>query len=153
MRGTVYYKRVDGQSRNVENFTHTRSGKARAPSQPALPTLACVSVAARKKNRCGNVNVNVNNLPAIFEQDCEDLGEAGPQASGVKHMETPLRQLHMIRRASSCAKRGGPVQLCSCESRGARRLQPEIFRRRGQLLSHPPITGQCDVVATGQCVN
>ena len=54
-------------------------------------------------------------------------------------METPLRQLHITHRASSCAKRGGHVQLCS-KPRGARGIKPETFRR-GQLLSRPPTTG------------
>ena len=61
--------------------------------------------------------------------------EPGPQAKGVNHLETPLRQLHATDRASSCAERGGHVQLCS-KPRGARRIKPESSRRRGQLLSH-----------------
>ena len=80
-----------------------------------------------------NVNVNVNNLLAISIQDFDNSGEPGPQAKGVNHLETPLRQLHVTHRASSCAKRGGHVQLCS-KPRGARGIEPETFRRRGQLL-------------------
>ena len=38
---------------------------------------------------------------------------------GVNHLGIPLRQLHATHRASSCAKRGGHVQLCS-KPRGAR---------------------------------
>ena len=50
-----------------------------------------------------NVNVNVNNLIAISESDFDNSGEPGPQAKGVNHLETPLRQLHVTHRASSCA--------------------------------------------------
>ena len=49
------------------------------------------------------VNVNVNNLLAISESDFDNSGEPGPQAEGVNHLETPLRQLHVTHRASSCA--------------------------------------------------
>ena len=83
------------------------------------------------------VNVNVNNLLAISVWDFDNSGEPGPQAKGVNHLETPLRQLHITHRASSCAKRGGHVQLCS-KPRGARGIEPKTFRRRGQLLSCPP---------------
>ena len=85
-------------------------------------------------------NVNVNNLLAISIQDFDNSGEPGPQAKGVNHLETPLGQLHITHRASSCAKRGGHVQLCS-KPRGARGIEPETFRRRGQLLTCPPTTG------------
>ena len=87
-----------------------------------------------------NVNVNVNNLLAISESDFDNSGEPGPQAEAVNHLETPLRQLHVTHRASSCAKRGGHVQLCS-KPRGTHGIEPETFRRRGQLLSRPPTTG------------
>ena len=80
-----------------------------------------------------NVYVNVNNLLAISESDFDNSGEPGPQAEGVNHLETPLRQLHVTHRASSCAERGGHVQLCS-KPRGARGIEPETFRRRGQLV-------------------
>ena len=50
-----------------------------------------------------NVNVNVNNLLAISESDFDNSGERGPQPDGVNHLETPLRQLHVTYRASSCA--------------------------------------------------
>ena len=53
----------------------------------------------------------------------------GPQAKGVNHLETPPRPLHATHRASSCAKGGGHVQLCS-KPRGARGIEPETFRRR-----------------------
>ena len=86
-----------------------------------------------------NVNVNVNNLLAISIQDFDNSGEPGPQAEGVNHLETPLRQLPVTHRASSCAKRGGHVQLCS-KPRGARGIEPETFRGRSQLLSGPPPT-------------
>ena len=86
------------------------------------------------------VNVNVNNLLAISKSDIDNSGEPGPQAEGVNHLETPLRQLQVTHRASSCAKRGGHVQLCS-KPRGARGIEPKTFRRRGQLLSRPPTTG------------
>ena len=39
-------------------------------------------------------NVNVNNLLAISRLDFDNSGEPGPQAKGVTHLETPLRQLH-----------------------------------------------------------
>ena len=88
-----------------------------------------------------NVNVNVSNLLAISESDFDNSGDPGPQAEGVNHLETPLRQLHVTHRASSCAKRGGHVKLC-LKPRGARGIEPETIRRRGQLLSRPPTTGQ-----------
>ena len=87
-----------------------------------------------------DVNVVVNSLLAISESDVVNSGEPGPQAKGVNHLENPLRQLHVTHRASSCAKRGGHVQLCS-KPRGARGIEPETFIRRGQLLSCPPTTG------------
>ena len=61
----------------------------------------------------------------------------GATSQGVK---PPLRQLHATHRASSCAKRGGHGQLCS-KPRGARGIEPETYRRRGQLVSRPPTTG------------
>ena len=73
------------------------------------------------------VSVNVNNLLAISESDFDKSGEPGPQAAGVNHLETPLRQLHVTHRASSCAQRGGHVQLCS-EPRGSRGIEPETFQ-------------------------
>ena len=88
-----------------------------------------------------NVHVNVNNLLAISKSDFDNSGEAGPQAEGVNHLETPLRQLQVSHRASSCAKRGGHMKLCS-KPRGARGIEPKPFRRRGKLLSRPPTTGQ-----------
>ena len=36
------------------------------------------------------------------------------------------------------------MQLCS-KPRGARGIEPETFRRRGQLLSRPPTSGPLDV--------
>ena len=66
-----------------------------------------------------NANVNVNNLLAISKSDFNNSGEPGPQAEAVNHLETLLRQLHVFHRASSCAKRGSHVQLCS-KPRGAR---------------------------------
>ena len=87
-----------------------------------------------------NVNVNVNKLLAISIKDFDNSGELGPQAKGVNHLETPLRQLHVTHRASSCAKRGGHVRLCS-NPWGARGIEPETFRRGGQLLSCPLTTG------------
>ena len=91
-----------------------------------------------------DLNLNVNNLLAISESDFDNSGEPGPQAEGKNYLETPLRQLHVAHRTSSCAKRGGHVQLCS-KPRGARGIEPETFLRRGQLLSRPPTTGQMDV--------
>ena len=50
-----------------------------------------------------HVNVNVSNLLAMSELDFVNSGEPGPQAEGVNHLETALRQLHVTHRASSCA--------------------------------------------------
>ena len=52
-----------------------------------------------------HVHVNVNNLLATSKSDFDNSGEPGPQAKGVNHLETPLRQLQVTHRASSCAKR------------------------------------------------
>ena len=97
------------------------------------------------------VNVNVNNFLAISIWDFDNLNsrEPGPQAKGVHQLETSLRQLHVTHRASSCAKRGGNVQLCS-KPRGARRIEPETFRRRGHLLSYPPTSGLCSLYGNTQ---
>ena len=100
---------------------------------------------------CTHVHVKVNNLLAISESDFDNSGELGPQAEGVNHLETPLRQLQVTHRASSCAKRGGHVQLCS-KPRGARGIEPETFRRRGQLLSRPPTTGPKRSHARSRCL-
>ena len=59
------------------------------------------------------VNVNAINLLAMSESDFDSSGDPGPQAKGVNHLETPLRQPHATHRASSCAKRRGcAVMLC-----------------------------------------
>ena len=84
--------------------------------------------------------VNVTILLAISESDCDNSGEPGPQAEGVNHLDTPLKQLHVTHRASSCAQRGGHVQLGS-KPREARGIRPETFRGRSQLLFCPPTTG------------
>ena len=89
------------------------------------------------------VNANVNSLLAISESDFDNSGEPGPQDEGLgkpNHLETSLRQLHVSYRASSCAKRGGHVQLC-LKPMGARGIEPETFRRRGKVSSCPPTTG------------
>ena len=57
-----------------------------------------------------NANVKENNLLAISEPDFDNSEEPGRQAEEVNHHETPLRQLHVTHRASSCAKRGVHVQ-------------------------------------------
>ena len=58
---------------------------------------------SKVQGRHVNVNVNVKILLAISESDFGNSGERGPQAEGVNHLETPLRQLHITHRASSCA--------------------------------------------------
>ena len=65
-------------------------------------------------------------------------------------METPVRQLHLTHRASSCAKRGGHVQ-CVRNPGGHAESTPRPFRRRGQLLSRPPTTGPklCRLAGSG----
>ena len=60
-------------------------------------------------NEVENVNVNIDDLRAVSDSDCDNSGELGPLAKGVNHLETPLRQLHVTHRASSDAKRGGDV--------------------------------------------
>ena len=94
--------------------------------------LCCHTETTQLYQEC-KCNVNVNNLPATSESHFDNSGGPGPQAKGVNHLETPLRQLHVTRRASSCAKQGGHVQLCS-KPRGARGIEPETFTRRGQLV-------------------
>ena len=106
----------------------------------ARSVLCCGLVAVLPPPHHVNVNVNVNNLLAISKSDFDNSGEPGPQAKGVNHLETPLRQLQVTHRASSCAKRGGHVQLCS-KARGVCGIEPKTFQRRGQLLSRPPTTG------------
>ena len=86
------------------------------------------------------VNINVEKLLGISEEDFDGSRELGQQAKGVNHLEIPLRQLRIIHRASSCAKRGGHVQFC-LKPRSARGIKAETFRSRGQLLSRPPTTG------------
>ena len=86
------------------------------------------------------VTVNVDDLLAISTWEFDNSGRPEPQSKGVNHLETPLRQLHITYRASSCAKRGCDAQLCS-KPRGARGIEPETLRRRGQLLSCPQTTG------------
>ena len=68
----------------------------------------------------------------MSKSNFDNCGEPGPQAEGVNHQETPLRKLQVTHRASSCAKRGGHVQLCS-KPRGARVIEPKTFRRRVKL--------------------
>ena len=69
----------------------------------------------------------------------------GTTSQGGKPPGNPLRQLHATHRASSCAKRGGHVQLCS-KPRGARGIEPKTFQRGDQLLSRPPTTGPWSTV-------
>ena len=80
-----------------------------------------------------NVNVNVNNLLAIPKLDFDNSGEPGPHAKGVNHLETPLRQLHATHRASSCAKRGVHVQLCS-KPRGGTRNRTRDLPKQGSAF-------------------
>ena len=80
-----------------------------------------------------NVNVNVKNLLAISISDFDNSGEPGPQAKGVNHLETPLRQLHVTHRASSCAKRGGHVQLHS-KPRGGTRNRTRDLPKKGSAF-------------------
>lgn len=47
----------------------------------------------------------------MSELEFDNSGEPRPQAKGMIHQETPLRQLHVAHRAFSCAKRGGRGQL------------------------------------------
>lgn len=69
---------------------------------------------------------------------------AGTTSQGGELPGDPLGHLHAAKRAaSSCARRGGHVQLCSI-ARGARGINPETFRRRGQLLSRAA-TGQTGI--------
>ena len=80
-----------------------------------------------------SVNINVNNLLAISKLDFDNSGEPGPQAKGVNHLETPLRQLHATHRASSCAERGGNVQLCS-KPRGGTRNRTRDLPKKGSAF-------------------
>ena len=86
---------------------------------------------------CDPVNVNVKGIPAISEQDFDNSRCPGQQAKGANHLETPLRQVHVPHRASSCARRVGHVQLLS-KPRGAREFEFDTFRRRSHLLPRPP---------------
>ena len=80
-----------------------------------------------------NVNVNVNNLLAISKLDFDNSGEPGPQAKGLNHLETPLRHLHATHRASSCAKRGGHMQLRS-KPRGGTRNRTRDLPKKGSAF-------------------
>ena len=117
------------------NFRDFRNAQSQGDHGMCLHT----HLVASTRLAAPQVNVNISNLLAISMFD--NSGDPGPQAKGVKHLETPLRHLHITHRASSCAKRGGRVQLCS-KARGTRGIEPEIFRSRGQLLSRPPTTGR-----------
>ena len=73
---------------------------------------------------------------AISEQDFDYSGEPGPQAKGVNHLETP---------SDNCTQLTGlppvlcGVVTCHCvRNPGARGVEPETLRRRGQLLICPP---------------
>ena len=87
-------------------------------------------------------------LLAISESDFDNSREPGPQAKGLNHLETPLRQLRIPHKASSCAKRGGHLQLRS-NPRGARGIGPETFRNKGSafILSSDPWTSGVSVSA------
>ena len=92
-----------------------------------------------------NVNVELHIFLAISIQDFDNSGETGPQAKGVNHLETPLRQVHVTQRASSCAKRGGHVQLCS-KPRGARRIAPVKGVSFNLVLRPLDISNRCGVM-------
>ena len=93
-----------------------------------------------------NVNVNVNNLLAISRLDFDNSGEPGPQAKGVNHLETPSDNCTQLTGAPPVLSE---VVTCNCVRNpgGARGIEPETFRRRGQLLSRPPTTS-CDNAST-----
>ena len=82
---------------------------------------------------CNVCNVNIHNFLAISKLDFDNSGEPGPQAKGVNHLETALRQLHATHRASSCAKRGGHVQLCS-KPRGGTRNRTRDLPKKGSAF-------------------
>ena len=77
--------------------------------------------------------VIVNNSLAIFKQDFDSSGEPGPQAKEIKHLKSPLRQLHVSHRASSCAERGGDVHLCS-KPRGCTRNRTQDLPKKGSVV-------------------
>ena len=70
----------------------------------------------------------------MSETDFDSSGEPGPQAKGVYHLETPFRQLHVTHRASSCAKRGGHVQLCSKPMRGTQNLTRDLEKKGSAFI-------------------
>lgn len=57
-------------------------------------------------------NINANDLLPGSEQEFDASGAPELKAREVNHPGTPPRQLHVSPRASSCAKRGGHVNLC-----------------------------------------
>ena len=105
----------------------------RTPAEGALSDAVAVML---------DVIGNVNNLLSISKSDSDSSGEPGPQAEGVNHLETPLRQLQVTHRTSSCAKRGGHVKLCS-NPWGARGIDPKTFRRRGFYHVLRPLDHRC----------
>ena len=50
-------------------------------------------------------------------------------------METPLRQPHVTHRASSCAKRGGHVQLCSKPGGGTRNRTRDLPKKGSAFIT------------------
>ena len=84
---------------------------------------------------CNVCNVNIHNFLAISKLDFDNSGEPGPQAKGVNHLETALRQLHATHRASSCAKRGGHVQLCSKPRGGTRNRTRDLPKKRSAFIT------------------
>ena len=79
----------------------------------------------------------------------------GTTSQGEEPPGNPLRQLHATHWASTCeseAVTSSDLQLCS-KPTGPRGIGPETFRRRGQLLSRPPTTGQSLSVSTHTCIH
>ena len=87
---------------------------------------------------CVHVTVNANNLPATSEWTLTTLENRDHKPRGTTSWKPPLRPLHVTYRASSCAKRGGHVQLC-LKPRGHAELNP---RPSGEAVSFCVLHGE-----------
>ena len=102
-------------------------------SQPARVQVLVLIMAGLLVLLCVHANVNVNNLVAISMFNFDISGQPGQKAKRVVHLETPLRQLHVTHRASSCAKRGGRVEFCS-KPKGVRGIKTRDLPKKGSAF-------------------
>ena len=127
----------------------------RPPDPPIKPTKARLlqrgalpKPTSRPRGRLFEGAFEACTALATSEHDVGHSGQPGPEGKRVNYMEAPLKQVHVTRRASSCAKRGGGMQLCLKPGGQTRDLQDGVTFSHAL---HPP--DRCAVAQAGICVS